>query len=116
MKSCPYDHAEMQSYGHDKCPYCRVMIVNDNTERAKWEERLKPESPSVYAEAMKRAGQPVEIRLSRDLGDPLWAVATEDNFWMDAFPTEGEARAFVRAMGWALVGEDEKQCKKTLQG
>jgi hypothetical protein len=114
MKSCPYDHAEMQSYGHDKCPYCRVMIVNDNTERAKWEERLKA-LPSVYEEAMKRAGQPVEIRLSRDLGDPLWAVATEDDFWMDAFPTEVEARDFVKAMGWPLIG-DEKQCKKTLQG
>jgi hypothetical protein len=93
-----------------------MMIVNDNTERAKWEERLKPGSPTVYAEAMKRAGQPVEIRLSRDLGDPLWAVATEDDFWMDAFPTEAEARAFVSAMEWPLIGEDEKQCKKTLQG
>ena len=93
-----------------------MLIVSENTEKAKWEERLKPESPSVYAEAMKLAGQPVEIRLSRDLGDPLWAVATEDDFWMDAFPTEGEARAFVSAMGWPLVGEDEKQCTKTLQG
>ena len=92
-----------------------MLIVNDNTERSKWEERLKPESPSVYAEAIKRAGQPVEIRLSRDLGDPLWAVATEDDFWMGAFPTEVEARAFVSAMGWPLIG-DEKQCKKTLQG
>jgi hypothetical protein len=27
MKSCPYDHAEMQSYGHDKCPYCRMMLA-----------------------------------------------------------------------------------------
>ena len=106
MNSCPYDHAEMQSYGHDKCPYCRMMIVNDNTEKAKWEERLKPGSLSVYSEAMKRAGQPVEIRLSRDLGDPLWAVATEDDFWMDAFPTEVEARAFVSAMGWPLIGEE----------
>jgi hypothetical protein len=29
---------------------------------------------------------------------------------------ETEARAFVGAMGWPLIGEDEKQCKKTLQG
>ncbi len=93
-----------------------MLIVSDNTEKAKWEARLKAESPSVCAEAMKRAGQPVEIRLSRDLGDPLWAVATEDDFWMDAFPTEVEARDFVKAMGWPLIGEDEKQCKKTLQG
>jgi len=42
-------------------------------------------------------------------------VATEDDFWMDAFPTEVEARDFVKAMGWPLIG-DEKQCKKTLQG
>jgi Fe-S-cluster-containing dehydrogenase component len=27
MKSCPYDHAEMQSYGHGKCPYCRIPLT-----------------------------------------------------------------------------------------
>jgi hypothetical protein len=82
--------------------------MTNNTEKAKWEERLKTESPTVYEEAMKRAGQPVEICLSHDLGKPLWAVITEYDFWMDAFPTEGEARAFVAAMGWPLIGEESQ--------
>jgi hypothetical protein len=56
----------MQSYGHDKCPYCRV--------------------PLTTMEGSSRSDAP-----------------------------EIEARAFVRAMGWPLIG-DEKQCKKTLQG
>jgi Fe-S-cluster-containing dehydrogenase component len=30
MKSCPYDHAEMQGYGHDKCPYCRMPLAAIN--------------------------------------------------------------------------------------
>jgi hypothetical protein len=30
MKPCPYDHAEMQSYGHDKCPYCRMPLTAIN--------------------------------------------------------------------------------------
>jgi hypothetical protein len=30
MKSCPYDHAEMQGYGHDKCPYCRMPLTTIN--------------------------------------------------------------------------------------
>jgi hypothetical protein len=27
MNPCPYDHAEMQSYGHNKCPYCRMPLA-----------------------------------------------------------------------------------------
>jgi hypothetical protein len=30
MNPCPYDHAEMQSYGHDKCPYCRIPLTTIN--------------------------------------------------------------------------------------
>lgn len=30
MNPCPYDHAEMQSYGHDKCPYCRMLLTTIN--------------------------------------------------------------------------------------
>jgi hypothetical protein len=67
MNSCPYDHAEMQSYGHDKCPYCRMPLTTIN-------------GPS-YSDA-----------------------------------PETEARTFVPAMELPLIGEDEKQCKKTLQG
>jgi hypothetical protein len=67
MKSCPYDHAEMQGYGHDKCPYCRMPLTT-------------MEGPS-HSDA-----------------------------------PETESRAFVPAMGTPLIGEDEKQCKKTLQG
>jgi hypothetical protein len=67
MNSCPYDHAEMQSYGHDKCPYCRI--------------------PLATMDGPSRSDAP-----------------------------ETESQAFVPAMGTPLVGEDEKQCKKTLQG
>jgi hypothetical protein len=67
MKSCPYDHAEMQSYGHDKCPYCRMTLT--------------------FMDGHSRSDAP-----------------------------ETEARTLVPAMGWPLIREDEKQCKKTLQG
>jgi Fe-S-cluster-containing dehydrogenase component len=67
MKSCPYDHAEMQEYGHDKCPYCRMPLTA--------------------------------------MDGPLCSDAPET-----------ESRTFVPAMGWPLIGEDEKECKKTLQG
>jgi hypothetical protein len=67
MKSCPYDHAEMQGYGHDQCPYCRMPLTF-------------MDGPSC----------------------------------LDA--PETESRTFVPAMGAPLIGKDEKQCKKTLQG
>jgi hypothetical protein len=67
MNPCPYDHAEMQSYGHDKCPYCRMPLAAIN--------------------------------------EPSYSDAPET-----------EERNFGTAMGTPLIGEDEKQCKKTLQG
>jgi hypothetical protein len=67
MNPCPYDHAEMQGYGHHQCPYCRMPLAF-------------MDGPS-YSDA-----------------------------------PETEERTFVPAMGTPLIGEDEKQCKKTLQG
>jgi hypothetical protein len=26
MNPCPYDHAEMKGYGHQKCPYCKMAL------------------------------------------------------------------------------------------
>jgi hypothetical protein len=26
MNPCPYDHAEMKGYGHNKCPYCKKAL------------------------------------------------------------------------------------------
>jgi hypothetical protein len=27
MNPCPYDHAEMKGYGHEKCPYCKMALT-----------------------------------------------------------------------------------------
>jgi hypothetical protein len=52
---------------------------------------------------MRRDGEPVSIIHTNETGEWQWAVSFEDEFWMDAFPTEQEARDFVKGMGWPLL-------------
>lgn len=79
------------------CPDCiRILLP-----RTDWAKRFRKEaSPSLYKEALSRAGQPVQVFFSNETGEDLWAVSLEDSFWMDAFPTEQEALQLVEEMGW----------------
>lgn len=72
----------------------------------KWIERIVESEPSAVSGAVKRAGQPVVIYKQNELFyDKPWAVATEDDYWMDCFDTRAEAESFVAEMGWPLIEE-----------
>jgi len=98
MKSCPYDHAEMQGYGHDKCPYCRMMLTamngpshSDAPETEALRQKLWEKGwPDSYVAMMGHAKQ----------------LERERSQWRE----KAEAREILKNP------PPEKQCKKTLQG
>ena len=65
-------------------------------------------SPTSYHEAIRRAGEPVEIYESDETGELLWAVALEDGFWMDSFPSKVDAENLVAEMKWPIIGANDK--------
>jgi len=77
--------------------------MSDRITREQWIDRIRIDSPHLLGEMMQRDGQPVSIIHTNETGEWQWAVSCEDEFWMDAFPTEQEARNFVEAMGWPLL-------------
>jgi hypothetical protein len=98
MNPCPYDHAEMQSYGHDKCPYCRMPLTtmdgplcSDAPETEALRQNLWGKSwPDSYLTMMGHAKQ----------------LERERNQWRE----KAEAREILKNP------PPEKECKKTLQG
>ena len=98
MNPCPYDHAEMQSYGHDKCPYCRMMLTamngpscSDAPETEALRQKLWEKGwPDSYVAMMGHAKQ----------------LERERSQWRE----KAEAREILKNP------PPEKQCKKTLQG
>ena len=69
-----------------------------------WKTRLAEDNDKyTLEEAFKRAGEPVMIFPSDETGELQWVVSLEDSFWMDAFPTEAEAREFVEVIGWPVI-------------
>jgi hypothetical protein len=74
-----------------------------------WAIRLLNECPTVYKEAIRRAGEPVEIYETDETGDVQWAITLEDGFWMDALPTKEEAESLVADMGWPIIGANAKE-------
>ena len=61
--------------------------------------------PEVKAEVAEflRKKVPVTIYQNSDLGDTLWAVSTEDCYWLGAWETEEEARKFVELFELPLI-------------
>ena len=74
--------------------------------RSPWAQRFKRHCPTAYREALRRVGEPVVIYETDETGERQWAVALEDDFWMDGFPTKEEAEALVSEMGWEILGEN----------
>lgn len=73
-----------------------------------WAQRLLKDcndntQSRTYLEAMRRAGEPVEIYHTTITGEPKWAVVLEDDFWMDALDTQEEAEALVAEMNWPKI-------------
>lgn len=74
-----------------------------------WARRFKEECPTGYAEAIRRAGEPVEIYETDEAGEVQWAITLHDGFWMDAYPTEEESARLVEEMGWPIIGANDSR-------
>lgn len=81
-------------------------MKTENATFAEWVERFGREAKTALPEALRRAGEPVEIFHTDETGEWQWVVSLEDGFWMDAFETQEEAESFVTAMGWPMIGEE----------
>lgn len=80
------------------------VVAEEQFVSSLWARRFKQECPTGYAEAIRRAGEPVEIYETDETGEVQWAVTLKDGFWMDAFPTKEEAERLVDEMGWPIIG------------
>ncbi len=78
----------------------------DRLIRSLWARRFLLDCPTGYDEAIRRAGEPVDIYESDETGELQWVVALEDGFWMDSFPTQAEAENLVKEMGWPIIGSN----------
>lgn len=119
----------LKNYSHSNTHYCipvplkkprvqrskRIGVMTTTSTKkdqaaAAWIKRLKKENgKSVVDEAIKRAGSPVKIIHSDETGEWLWAVTTEDSFWMDVFKTKQEAEDFITVMAWPMIDGVMKQ-------
>jgi hypothetical protein len=72
-----------------------------------WAIRFFEKCPTGYKEAIRRAGEPVEIYETDETGEVQWAITLEDGFWMDALPTKEEAESLVAKMGWPIIGANK---------
>lgn len=90
----------------------KTLLPIEHTSWAKMFKRIQP--GRVYDEAISRATSPdfaVKIIYSTEIGDPVWAVEAvaekgkpdDGGFWMEAFPTKGEALDFCEKMSWRIV-------------
>lgn len=72
-----------------------------------WAQRFKADCPTGYSEAIRRAGEPVDIYESDETGELQWVVTLEDGFWMDAFTSREDAENLVAEMGWEIIGANK---------
>lgn len=89
----------------------KPRMTREQIEKTPWAIEFKRDSPVSYRAALEYALNPkleVVVTSSDAAGFPQWVIAVglEDepgDFWMDAKPTEAEALAVCRAMGWQVV-------------
>jgi hypothetical protein len=85
----------------------QIITPTKSIRRTKWAKEYKRDDAGTYEEAIKLASRPVvevdilKIVYERQL---LWAVVTDNDFWLDSPSTEKEARALCERMGWQVIG------------
>ena len=77
-------------------------------ENTDWAVLFRTECPEHYEQAIAYAltpQLPVRVRLSTELGGPLWAITpqTDDEFWLAAFRENAKANRLCRTMGWRVA-------------
>lgn len=89
------------------------------TALARWLAAVKKAGPGLYTKALHLATtmRGVHVFLSNEDGgadDWQWVITPESDtsFWLEAFPTEDEALAFCKELGWPVL-QTKTPCQST---